>query len=66
MFNDEEQAINDHILAAMNGIRALGLRANETELVIHVHGLQSFVIQHLLQRLGEPGHWGAWYEREPR
>lgn len=63
LLNDDEQAVMDHILAAMNGIQALGLRANSSELAQAVHVLQSYVIQHMLQRL-EPDHWGNWFERE--
>lgn len=60
-FNDAEQAIADQILAVMKAIQDLGLRANEYELVVAVHGLQAFVIQHMLQRLN-PGEFGNWYE----
>jgi hypothetical protein len=56
-----EQAVMDHILSAMRGIEDLGLRCNETELTVHVHGLQSFVIQHMLQRIA-PGEWGSWFD----
>lgn len=62
-FSDEEQEIMDHILAAMQGIQDLGLRANETELAIHVHGLQSFPIQHMLQRIGGAENWGQWFDK---
>lgn len=60
--NKDEQVVMDHILAAMEGIQAWGLRANETELTIHVHGLQSFVSQHMLGRL-PGGTWSDWFER---
>lgn len=59
-----EQAVMDHILAAMHGVEDLGLQANQAELAIHVHGLQAFVIQHMLQRLA-PGQRGAWFEDAP-
>jgi hypothetical protein len=60
----DEQEIMDHILAAMEGIIALGLKMDSdnlgTELTLHVHGLQGFVIQHMLQRV-ERDAWGKWY-----
>lgn len=59
--NPNEQAVMDHILAAMQGIQEWGLRANSTELAMAVHGLQAFVIQHMLQRLN-PDAWGRWYD----
>lgn len=59
-FDAAEQMISDHILEAMRGIIALGLTVNKTELSIHVHGMQQFVIQHMLQRVG--GEWSSWYE----
>jgi hypothetical protein len=61
ILDQEEQAVMDAILAAMEGIKAMGLIANEGELAHHVHGLQGFVIQHMLQRLS-PEKWGTWYE----
>ena len=63
--NEEEQAIMDHILSAMRGIQNMGLRCNEAELAIAVHGLQQFVIQHMLQRIA-PGKWGEWFTEEAR
>lgn len=60
----EEQEVMDHINAAMKGIVDLGLKMDSdnlgTELCLHVHGLQGFVVQHMLQRL-EPHEWGKWY-----
>lgn len=68
VLNAEEQAVMDHISAAMAGIQGpLGLReidgqyVNINELVVAVHTLQSFVIQHMLQRI-EPDKWGKWFE----
>lgn len=60
--NEQEQAVMDHILAAMQGIYDLGLKpdTNSSELASAVHVLQAFVIQHMLQRVA-PGHWGEWY-----
>lgn len=60
--NKDEKEVMDHIIAAMEGIQAWGLRANETELTIHVHGLQSFVSQHMLGRQSD-GAWSNWFER---
>jgi hypothetical protein len=62
VLNAEEQAVMDHILAAMQGIYDLGLKpdTNSSELSSAVHVLQSFVILHMLQRVA-PGHWGEWY-----
>lgn len=60
--NEEEQAVLDHIAAAMEGIEAWGLRANQTELAIHVHGLQAFPIQHMLARTSN-GQWANWFEK---
>lgn len=59
-----EQDVMDHILAAMQGIQEWGLRSNHTELAMAVHGLQAFVIQHMLQRLN-PDDWGCWFEETP-
>lgn len=61
VLDDAEQAVMDHILAAMQGIQDLGLRLNQAELAQAVHVLQSFVIQHMLQRLA-PDHWGEWFQ----
>lgn len=59
---EDEQAVMDHILAAVEGIQDWGLQANGTELAIHTHGLQSFAIQHMLAR--QPGGtWSSWFER---
>lgn len=33
-----------------------------TELCLHIHGLQGFIVQHMLQRMGV---WGEWYEHIP-
>ena len=59
--NAAEQEVMEHILAAVKGIQDLGLRCNETELTMHIHGLQGFVIQHMLQRLSSD-EWGCWFE----
>lgn len=56
---DEMEAMG-HVLAAMSIIKGWGLLHNETELAIAVHGLQTFIVQHMLQRL-EPEHWGKWF-----
>lgn len=53
----------EHICAAMKIITEdWKLRGNEQELVIYVHGLQGFIVQHMLQRIG--GAWGEWYADE--
>lgn len=60
----DEQAIMDHILAAMRGIIDLGLKPTpnlRNEMAGAVHVLQGFVVQHMLQRLA-PDEWGSWYE----
>lgn len=61
VLNADEQAVMDHILAAMQGIQDLGLRTNHAELAQAVHVLQQFVILHMLQRLA-PEAWGNWFE----
>lgn len=65
VLTDEEQAVMDHIGAAMDTIvNAWGLHMGnnlEMELCLHVHGLQGFVVQHMLQRV-EPNKWGKWYK----
>lgn len=61
VLDEDEQEAMDHILAAMSAIQGWGLKTNQTELAMAVHGLQAFVIQHMLQRL-EPEYWGRWYE----
>lgn len=68
LLDEREQAVMDHISLAMQGIKELGLRrgddgelVNGGELVAAVHVLQSFVIQHMLQRVA-PGHWGNWFD----
>lgn len=61
---DERKAI-DAILAAGDAILALGLTANKHEFFMHIHGLQGFVVQHMLHRL-QPDHWNAWFEEDER
>lgn len=67
VLTEEEEAVMDHIAAAMEGIKALGLRkvdgayVNGSELAGAIHVLQGYVIQHMLQRL-EPRVWGKWFE----
>lgn len=64
-FNAEEQAINEHILAAMHGIQALGLREDtsnlQVELSVAVHTFQMFLIKHMLERLGQDSRWSRWF-----
>jgi hypothetical protein len=60
VLDSAEQAVMDHILAAMRGIQDFGLETNSSELTQAIHVLQAFVIQHMLQRI-EPEQWGRWY-----
>lgn len=62
VFNEAEAAIDEHIVAAMQGIQDLGLMCNEGELAHAVHTLQLFLIKHMLQRLGSP-EFSDWYEK---
>lgn len=57
---DERKAL-DAILAAGDAVLALGLAHNKVEFYTHIHGLQGFVVQHMLQRI-EPEHWNAWFD----
>ncbi len=60
--DEEEQAAMDAILAAEDAVLGLGggLKANDVEFVIAIHGLQSFVVQHMLHRL-DPEKWSSWF-----
>ncbi len=60
--NDEEREVMQHIRDAMQGIESWGLKANHSELAMHVHGMQGFVIQHMLGRDPE-GEWANWYDK---
>jgi hypothetical protein len=61
----DEQAAMDAILAAMAAVQRIGgdrLRDGQrTELVIGVHLLQSYVVQHALAR-HDPDGFSSWYE----
>jgi len=59
--DEQEQAAMQKLLEAADAILALGLKVNHHEFFLHVHGLQGFIVQHMLHRL-EPEHWAAWYE----
>lgn len=65
-FTPEELEVQEHVIAAMRGIFALGLREDtknlETELSTHVHGLQMFVVKHAMERLGFEGV-SRWFTR---
>lgn len=65
VFSESELECNKHILAAMDIIlRDWKLHENSNlsyELCLHVHGLQGFVLQHMLQRVS-PGTGGEWYD----
>lgn len=65
VFNEEETAIDEHIVAALHGIHDLGLKVNHQELAHAVHTMQLFVIKHMLQRLGSP-EFSDWYEKPLR
>ena len=41
-----------------------GLRANSAEFYGAIHTLQSFIVQHMLQRQ-EPEYWASWYQKAP-
>jgi hypothetical protein len=62
--NQDEQECMDHILAVMHTLcEKWGLREGTNlryEMCLHVHGLQGFVQQHMLQRIA-PDQWGHWY-----
>lgn len=67
-FDEKEQECNNHICAAMNIIInewKLDMEASNlaNEMCNYVHGLQSFVIHHMLERLN-PDDWGNWYGEE--
>lgn len=68
VLSDDERAVMDHIGAAMQGILDLGLTDTSTnlrvELAAAVHVLQTFVVQHMLQRVA-PGDWGQWFKEAP-
>lgn len=61
--NDAERRALDAILAAGDAVLALGLEANKHEFYMHIHGLQGFVVQHMLHRI-EPNQWNAWFNDE--
>lgn len=60
---EAEIEIMDHLAAAYRGIQKLGLNYNESELASHMHGMQSFVTQRVLQRL-EPECYSNWYKED--
>lgn len=60
--NVEEQVAMDHLLAFMVTVQSeWGLKHNQSELVIGIHMLQGFILQHMLQRVN-PDEWGEWFE----
>lgn len=66
-FDESELEVLDHISAALQTItKEWDLHQGSNlayELCLHVHGIQSFVIQHMLQREA-PGVGGHWYGQE--
>lgn len=61
VFNLEEREVNDKLLEVMRIIEEdWDLLANHQELVIGIHTIQRFIIQHMLQRTN-PEQWGNWY-----
>lgn len=64
--NAEEQECMDHLLAVMDTLSnrwELKMGTNLSyEMCLHIHGLQGFITQHMLQRT-EPDQWGHWYGR---
>ena len=63
--DQREREAMDHLLAFMQIIESEWHQLhNQTECSIHVHGLQGFVVQHMLQREGE-GDWSHWFAEIP-
>ncbi len=56
----EEKCAYDAILKAMHSIQAMGLEYNVEEMVLHIHGLQHIVSQHVLHRI-MPKYYSDWY-----
>lgn len=61
---DAEEEAYEAINWAMKAIQDMGLSANPEEFALHIHGLQSFVDQHVLHRLN-PGYYSNWYTKSP-
>ena len=61
--NAEEQAASECVVAYLNLVKSWGLQTNTVELVSAIHVLQSFIVQHMLERLA-PGQWGSWFQTE--
>lgn len=65
IFDEEEAQANENLLAVMRQIQDWELNCNQDELVQHVHGLQLFLIKHMLQRLTPDDiEWSKWYGKE--
>ena len=61
VLDEAEQAAMDDLLAFMAKMTALGLKANQGEMVAAIHVLQGFLVQHMLERLA-PEAWSSWFE----
>lgn len=62
--DEDELEVMTLLTTAYNRILGWGLQANVNELVMGLHIVQSFVIQHMLNRMA-PGKFGTWYEARP-
>jgi hypothetical protein len=56
----EERETMDLLLAFMRQLDDWGLRVNQGEMTAAIHVLQSFVVQHMLERIA-PQAWASWY-----
>lgn len=59
-FDEEESRANDHLMAFMDQLREWELNCNQQEVGVAIHTLQTFIIKHMLQRLGAEG-FSDWY-----
>ena len=63
-FNDEEAVASELLLQFQQIVTGdWSLRVHDSEFHGALHILQSFIVQHMLQRQ-EPEHWAIWYDEE--
>ena len=63
-FNDEEAVASELLVQFQQIVTGdWSLRVNDSEFHGALHILQSFIVQHMLQRQ-EPEHWAIWYDEE--
>lgn len=60
-FNNEEEAANHGLMIFTHWMKEWELNANEHEYIGAIHTLQTFIIKHMLQRLGAEG-FSDWYD----